>query len=178
MTALQPTSNTTECEWAAAYTTGYGWWDNTPAGSTAISWPVIHQSAGGTGTYADPITLAVGHEILSGSDIPEFPVGSRWYVPNLRRYFITEDACGDGNTPQNGPCWNLSQADPGAQIWIDLYTDGQSQSASASNACEDAITADHRVIMNPASNYAVLAGPVDGPTGCSPQYGDAIVTTG
>jgi hypothetical protein len=48
-----------------AYTTGYGYPDNTPAGN-AISNPIIHSGAGGTGTYADPITLAVGHSITNG----------------------------------------------------------------------------------------------------------------
>jgi hypothetical protein len=52
----------------SAYITGYGWPDNTPA-SADISNPVIHQSAGGSGTYADPITIAVGHSIINGKDI-------------------------------------------------------------------------------------------------------------
>src|SRR5512135_1310636 len=40
----------------SAYTTGYTWFDNTPPGSGEISHPVLHAKAGGTGTYADPIT--------------------------------------------------------------------------------------------------------------------------
>ena len=50
-----------------AYTTGYDYPDNTPAGN-AISNPIIHSGAGGTGTYADPITAAVGHSITNGKD--------------------------------------------------------------------------------------------------------------
>jgi PASTA domain len=159
-----------------AYTTGYGWWDNTPPGSSIIALPVPHTVAGGTGTYADPITLAVGHVIVNGVDTPDFPAGTRWYIPNLRRYFIVEDTCGDGPTPQNEPCHTLTGADPGAQIWLDLWTDGQTETKSASNACEDAITANHLAIENPASNYAVVSGPIDGPNGCAQQYGDNIVT--
>ena len=176
-----PSTETSECQFTA-YTTGYGWWDNTPPGSSTISYPVIHQVAGGTGTYSDPITLAVGHEIVNGQDIPEFTPGTLWYIPNLRRYFIVEDACGDGNDPQNEACWKLSgdpadgSADPGAQIWIDLWTDGSQDSKSTSNACEDAITANHVAIMNPASDYAVVAGSIDGASGCTQQYGDSIAT--
>jgi hypothetical protein len=170
-----PSAETSQCQFLA-YTTGYGWWDNTPPGSSTISYPVIHQTAGGTGTYADPITLAVGHEIVNGQDIPEFTPGTIWYIPNLRRYFIVEDSCGDGNDPQNGPCWNLSQANPGAQVWLDLWTDGSQVSQSTSNACESAITDNHVAIMNPADDYAVVAGSIDGASGCTQQFGDTLVT--
>ena len=34
------------------YTTAYTWYDNTPVGSTTISHPVLHKTAGGTGTYS------------------------------------------------------------------------------------------------------------------------------
>jgi hypothetical protein len=44
-----------------AFTTAFTWFDNTPPGSGAICCSQVHQTAGGTGTYADPITLAVGH---------------------------------------------------------------------------------------------------------------------
>lgn len=176
-----PSTETSQCQFVA-YTTGYGWWDNTPPGSSTISYPVIHQTAGGTGTYADPITLAVGHEIVNGQDIPEFTPGTIWYIPNFRRYFIVEDSCGDGNDPQNEACWDLAgdpadgAANPGAQVWLDLWTDGSQVSESVSNACEDAITDNHVAIMNPASDYAVVPGSIDGPSGCTQQYGDSIVT--
>ncbi|MDT7631860.1 MAG: hypothetical protein QOI50_3790, partial [Pseudonocardiales bacterium] len=43
--------------------TGYSWQDNTPPGSSVVGEPVLHQQAGGTGTFADPITVAVpGHQ--------------------------------------------------------------------------------------------------------------------
>lgn len=159
-----------------AYTTGYGWWDNTPHGSTDIAYPVIHKTAGGTGTYADPITVAVGHVITNGVDTPDFAPGTIWYVPNLRRYFIVEDACGDGSTPQDEPCHDLATAPQGAQVWLDLWVDGSQMTQAESNACEDAITGLNSVIENPAPNYAVVAGPVAGAT-CSQQYGNTLVTT-
>ena len=159
-----------------AYTTGYGWWDNTPPGSSDIAYPVIHQTAGGTGTYADPITVAVGHVITNGVDTPDFAPGTIWYVPNLRRYFIVEDACGDGSTPQDEPCHDLATAPQGAQVWLDLWVDGSQMTHAGSNACEDAITGLNSVIENPAPNYAVVSGPVAGST-CSQQYGNTLVTT-
>ncbi len=159
-----------------AYTTGFGWWDNTPPGSTDIAYPVIHKTAGGAGTYADPITVAVGHVITNGVDTPDFAPGTIWYVPNFRRYFIVEDACGDGSTPQDEPCHDLATAPQGAKVWLDLWVDGSQMTHAESNACEDAITGLNSVIENPAPNYAVVAGPVAGPT-CSQQYGNTLVTT-
>lgn len=138
-----------------AYLTGYGWPDNTPA-SANISDGVIHSSAGGTGTYADPITIAVGHSIISGKDILDYPKGTKFYLPALRKYFIVEDTCGDGNAPQNGPCHTGYQGKP----WLDAWVGGQNAAASSVYACEDKITGVHKVIQNPASNYAVTSGPI------------------
>lgn len=152
-----------------AYTTGYGWPDNTPAGN-AISNPVLHSGAGGTGTYADPITLAVGHSITNGKDTLDYPAGTRFYIPNLRKYFIVEDTCGDGNTPQNGPCHTGFSG----HVWIDLWVGGTSAAKSATLACEDTITDLHLVIVNPAATYAVVSGPVYSGS-CATQYGDAVV---
>jgi len=144
-----------------AYITGYSYWDNTPAGSTQISNPVIHQTAGGTGTYADPITLAVGHSITGGKDTLDYPAGTKFYLPYLEKYAIVEDTCGDGNTPQNGPCHTGYQGHP----WVDLYVDGQNVSSSSANTCMDNITDVHSIIENPASTYPVLTGSVTG-SGC------------
>lgn len=152
-----------------AYTTGYGYPDNTPAGN-AISNPIIHSGAGGTGTYADPITLAVGHSITNGKDTLDYTAGSKFYVPNLRKYFIVEDTCGDGSQPQNGPCHTGYNGHP----WVDLWVGGTSATKSATLACEDTITDLHEVIENPASNYAVVTGPVFNGV-CATQYGDTVV---
>src|SRR5712692_6248061 len=70
--------------------TFYGWPDNDPPGNTTAyphsQFPsAIHDSAGGTGTYVDPITMA--------SDPAEWPVGTKLYVPFLRKYVVMEDLC-------------------------------------------------------------------------------------
>ena len=152
----------------AAYVTGYSYWDNTPAASAEISNPVLHKKAGGTGTYADPVTLAVGHSITGGKDMLDYKAGTKFYVPSLRKYFIVEDTCGDGNNPQGGPCHTGFQG----HVWLDLYVDGATASRSQSDSCMNAITDVHTVIQNPASSYAVVAGDLS--ANCK-QYGETVV---
>jgi hypothetical protein len=66
--------------------TFYGAGDNDPPGSRDIAHPnALHSSAGGTGTYANPISLA--------SDRREIAVGTRVYYPPLAMYFVMEDDC-------------------------------------------------------------------------------------
>jgi LysM domain len=160
-----------------AYTTAYTYWDNTPAGTANISHPILHQKAGGTGTYADPITIAVGHSIINGKDILDFPAGTKFYIPNVQRYFIVEDTCGDGNTPQNGACHTGYPA--GTSAWLDMWIDGASSTAAKSASCASALTDSngvvHLVIQNPAPNYKVIAGPVIQNGICSAQFGNTPV---
>lgn len=155
-----------------AYITGYSWYDNTPPGSSTISNPVIHSVAGGTGTYADPITVAVGHSIINGQDILDWPAGTRFYIPNLRRYFIVEDTCGDGNTPQNGPC-HTGYPSPAA-TWLDVWVGGQNGTSSGADNCMSAITDVWNAIKDPASDYIVVPGDIYGPP-CTTQYGNTAV---
>lgn len=170
----QPTSNEV---FIKAYTTAYTYWDNTPPGSADISHPILHSKAGGTGTYANPITLAVGHSIISGKDILDYPAGTKFYIPNVRRYFIVEDTCGDGGSPQNGPCHKGYPL--GTTTWVDMWIDGQSGSSSAANSCAENLTdgngVAHTIIKNPASNYVVVSGPVFQNGSCSAQYGNTAV---
>jgi hypothetical protein len=69
-----------------AFMTLYGYTDNSPPG-TDIAHPCIHSGAGGTGTYADPVTFA--------TDIKELPWCEIIYVPYMKRYFIHEDECSE-----------------------------------------------------------------------------------
>ncbi len=72
------------------YVTFYAWLDNDPPGNR-IAYPrseyprAVHEVAGGTGTYADPLTAA--------SDPTEWPIGTRLYAPFLRKYLVVEDWC-------------------------------------------------------------------------------------
>ncbi len=159
------------------YTTAYTWYDNTPAGSSAISHPVLHKTAGGTGTYEDPITIAVGHSLATGEDVLDFPAGTRIYLPDVRRYFIVEDTCGDGNDPQGGPCHQgVNAHGTNSTIWIDMWIGGQSMSADGANACAGKVTNVNTAVFNPASNYVVAPGAGvihDGK--CDAGYGNTLV---
>ena len=67
------------------YLTGYSYWDNTPRGSAAIALPVVRRQAGGTGTFNDPITIAVGHVKYGNRSVPDYRAGTKFYVKNLRK---------------------------------------------------------------------------------------------
>jgi hypothetical protein len=73
-----------------AFMTLYGWADNSPPGPGIAHTTCLHGTAGGTGTYADPVTFA--------TDVAELPWCTRIYVPYMRRYFIHEDECSECDT--------------------------------------------------------------------------------
>jgi len=80
--AAPPTTGTVQ-----AFMTLYGYVDNSPPG-TDIAHPCSARTgAGGTGTYADPITFA--------TDRHELPWCEIIYVPYMERYFIHEDECSE-----------------------------------------------------------------------------------
>lgn len=155
------------------YTTGYSYYDNTPAGSADISNPIIHKKAGGTGTFNDPITVAVGHTKSKGKDTLDYPEGTKMYIPSLHKYFIVEDTCGDGATPQNGPCHTGYTQSGKKYSWIDLWVGGSTVGKTKSDACMDKITDIHKVIINPVNNYVVNSGAVSD-SGCN-SYSDTPV---
>lgn len=138
------------------YLTGYSFWDNTPPGSAAIAKPVIHRKAGGTGTYRDPVTVAVGHTNFGGRRSMDFPAGTRFYFPSLQKYGIVEDLCGDGNSPQNGPCHSGHKG----LVWLDIYVGGRSTGQAAANNCMYSITGVQKAILNPSRNYRVSPGEI------------------
>ena len=96
--------------------TFYGWPDNTPEGNI-IACPKsenpssVHETAGGTGTYGDPITVAIASKERGGKWEP----GTRMYVPHLKKYLIVEDECANCD-PDWIDIWMNSDAnsDPGA----------------------------------------------------------------
>ncbi len=129
------------------YVTLYGWPDNSPPGA-GIAFPksdgnpTIHNSAGGTGTYSDPITFA--------TDQSELAPGTRVYYPYLHRYFIMEDECTECDQD-----WNQGK------YHIDLWIGGKGGNSNDVINCEDDLTQDSaKVIINPPSNESVDTTPL------------------
>jgi len=149
-------------QYFTAYTTGYSYWDNTPPGSAAIARPVIHSRAGGTGTYHDPVTIAVGYRLVGGRARLDFPAGTRFYLPHLQRYAIVEDICGDGPQPHLTGCARGKNGLP----WLDVYVDGSDVGAATANDCMYRLTGFYDVIINPRKGYAVSHGPI-AESGCA-----------
>jgi hypothetical protein len=133
--------------------TGYGWWDNTPPGSSEISNPVIHRSAGGAGTYADPITVAVPYHCgdADAAGCLQWPVGTRFYLPSLQRYLIVEDICGDGGPDTCGDS-NGNH--------LDVWVGGKGLTHSGSDACESRITGKTTAILKPSAGLPVTPGDI------------------
>lgn len=141
-----------------AYITGYASGDNDPPGDgTYLNGTEGH--AGGTGTYADPITLAVGYV----GNKADYPLNTIFYVPNVQRYFKAQDTCADCHTVKNG-----------AAVHLDLYA-GTFSGSGVLN-CEDTFTNNFTVIQNPASNYKVTAGSLYSGSTCTKQFGNTVLT--
>jgi hypothetical protein len=122
----------------SAKITFYAAYDNDPAGSTQIAYPSVHSEAGGTGTFADPVTMA--------SDADQIAPGTRIYYPPLRKYFVMEDQCAS--------CLGSGS------FWIDLYTGGATDAGVED--CEAALTPGGNVTIeiDPPAGRAVDTTPL------------------
>lgn len=123
----------------------FSWQDNDPPNSAQIGAPVLHQSAGGQGTYADPITVSVP-ATPAGTG---YPPGSRFYVPSIQRYVIAEDT---GAPP--GP--------PGTDTTLNVWIDGRGGTPAEAEACEDQVTGGGTTTaqLNPPPGLPVMPGPI------------------
>jgi hypothetical protein len=134
----------------SATVTFYGWPDNSPPGN-AIAHPVIHQAAGGDGSYCNPTTFATEPTSAENAKIP---YGTRIYVPYLKKYFIREDDCTTSG-PQGLGCSGL---------WFDLWIGGDAKSKpSAVIHCEDSLTRNGKVqviVHAPAHEPVAWTGPI------------------
>ncbi len=144
-----------------AFMTLYGYADNSPPG-TDIAHPCLHQTAGGVGTYTNPITFA--------TDVNELGWCQIIYVPYMKRYFIHEDECSQCDTD-----WSASHL-----YRFDMWAGGDAGSRRqpekrALHACEstwtraDSVTdPDNPTIMiDPPSGLPVTTTPIfSAPTTC------------
>jgi hypothetical protein len=133
--------------------TGYSWQDNTPPGSSIVSLPILHQkAAGGQGTFADPITVAVPGHLGSAA----WPAGTRFYLPTVRRYVIVEDT-------------GASPPPSGADTHLDMWIDGQDGSRSSTEACMSKLTGTGvPAQLNPPDGLPVIPGPIFANGRCNP----------
>src|SRR5882757_3656566 len=125
------------------FLTGYSFHDNTPPMSAIVSHPILHRAAGGTGTYRDPITVAVPG---SGSTMKWKP-GTRFYLPSVKRYVIVEDS-------------GASPAPRGVDTHLDMWIGGQGGTRSATDQCMSRLTGNVSAVLNPRPGLPVMAGPV------------------
>jgi hypothetical protein len=138
---------------ANAYTTGYGWPDNSPPGAV-VSGPA--GAAGGTGTFTNPITVAVGYV----GSVPDYPYGTKFYIPNVRKYFVVQDTCDECHSTPSG-----------SSTWVDMWTGGNGSNNAGILACENAFTGNHAIIRNPDAHRAVVPGALYSGTTCATQFG-------
>jgi hypothetical protein len=115
---------------------------------------VVHKVAGGVGTWDDPVTVAVGHSIEAGVQTWDVPAGTRLYFPDIQRYGVVEDVCGDGPRPQDGPCHSGFQG----HLWVDIWVDGRTLSPSQATACAERVTGVVDVTWHPPSDLPVAPG--------------------
>lgn len=156
-----------EIRFANGYTTAYDWWDNNPPQSYEICCPSIHSSAGGVGTYADPLTVAVDYS--SGTTM-QFSVGTKFYIPNVRAYFVVEDRTGEQQATNT---LNHNGTNP----HLDMWADGHTSTFSNSQSCLSSITDEGvLIIQNPLSNYVVVSGSLAANNGCRSTFGNNVLT--
>jgi hypothetical protein len=114
--------------------TFYGWPDNAPPGNK-IAHPVLHDRAGGDGTYCNPTTFATERK-----NNKQIPYGVKIYVPFLKQYFIREDLCTTSGPPTG------SGSNGCYELWFDLWIGGNKNSKKHSVfACERKLTPDRQV---------------------------------
>jgi len=180
-----------------AWLTAYGWPDNSPAGadiansfrSPASTYPAltgtassfnnrgggIHPggSAGGDGSYGNPLTLAavVNNTGASTAQPSLIPWGTQIYVPRVQKYFIAEDVCyectgdygGQGTVDGSDGLGLLlgpgGDGGPG-MIHFDMWVGGQNDVFADVMACENQITMSGMddIIVNPAADLKVRDG--------------------
>jgi hypothetical protein len=130
--------------------TFYGYPDNDPPNSDAIAFPrsagykTLHNRAAGAGSQRDPITFAAGPRFRA-----QHAVGTRIYVPYLKKYFILEDLCASCSTAN----------------WVDLWIGGKGYPKNTVLAQENHLTrlsseGGEAVILRPAANLPVDSTPL------------------
>jgi len=139
--AAAPWARAAGPSWHRSDVTLYGWPDNDPPGG-AIAYPRMHSTAGGTGTYANPVTMS--------SDSRELRPGTRIYVPYLHKYFVMEDDCAQCDSDWAHGWWH-----------VDLWIGGRGWPVSAVYRQENKLTNVWQwIVVNPPANWWVSPRPL------------------
>ncbi len=132
---------------SSVYITYYGFNDNDPPGR-AIAYPkseygnAIHNEASGVGTYENPLTFA--------SDPDLYPVGTRLYVPYIKKYVVMEDLCA-----------TCSKNYKSGRKHIDIWAGGDGSNPDALYECENRWTRESETIeVNPPAGREVSLTPL------------------
>ena len=111
---------------------------------------MLHQQAGGTGTFVDPITVAVpGH-----AGHMDWPPGTKFYLPTVQRYVIVEDS-------------GAAKPPTGADTHLDMWIDGRDGTKQTSDDCASQFTGYVPAQLNPPNNLPVRPGPIDAGGTCN-----------
>ncbi len=135
------TPTATPANTLSVFVTYYGWPDNDPAGNAIAypksdGYPSIHEGAGGTGTFENPVTFA--------AKIGRFPVGTKLYVPYIKKYVILEDTCASCTAN-----------------WIDIWMESDGNYQSKVIACEEYWTKENMIVeVNPPAGREVVTTPL------------------
>ncbi|EKG21700.1 hypothetical protein MPH_00964 [Macrophomina phaseolina MS6] len=131
------------CSTQSTAFTFYGAPDNDPPGpDTAYTCSKVSgrgYTAGGTGSYSDPLTFASAKGEFSDCEVI--------YAPYLKKYLIYQDFCA-----QCTDDWSSSRK------WhIDIWTGTSSNGGEAQIQCENSLTPDNNqdIVRNPPSNLEV-----------------------
>lgn len=126
-------------------TTSYSYGDNQGSNNATICCGVLHRTAGGNGTFTNPITLAVPG---SGSSM-QTPAGTKVYFKQYRFYGIVED----------------SGASPETLRRFDIWSDGRGLATESD--CMSDLTGTSTAILNPPPGEPVgHVGPLADAAGC------------
>jgi beta-glucanase (GH16 family) len=131
--------------------------------STAIDWPAdagyptVHNAVGGTGTFDDPITVAINSKYGSSGDVPNssaYHIGEKFYIPRLHLYFVAEDSC-NVDIDSAACTGNGSMQDNSTALHMDLFDGNITDPSLFTNQqnCETSFGGNVSVIANASPGY-------------------------
>ena len=121
----------------SAHITFYGYPDNDPP-SNQIAYSCGRDGAGGSGTWDDPVTVAIAPKDIAPC--------TKLYIPYLQKYGVAADECAQCISDFNNGIHH-----------VDIWTGGNWDGGQNQINCEDKLTPDpqQHVIVNPPNGWNV-----------------------